>query len=368
MIMSTIFNTGTDSFVLSDADNWVLNQGVTVTNAEFSLQNKTTFVLLYVSRLTTALSSKDESTSTTSHEIHVFKPDSIGCSTSKRILRSEDLATEMLNPQMQKAIFGGSVDKPQITECFINSIVEIASGQEGKLVFFLSFSANIKVFTSSETAANTVDSDYTGSGPELSQKGYLIHAVVHWCDDTQSGTGGGCTSDRIYYIPCPPGCTTTACQSTCHPGLDAAISLSKQGNLLHIKEKKYLYLPSSDISSTSTLNAGFVTIDPFYGVVTPTQAAGKVANLKYFSSAVAIASYALNLQILGSWTRSEVFSIIASSTRGKRCRNSVIAFGSTDALTEGIEPMVRRPPRRPAISRTAFLAASALWMRPWACV
>ena len=327
MIMSTLFNTGIDSFVLSDADDWVLNQGVTVTNAEFSLQNKTTFVLVYITRLSTAVSSKDETTSTTSHEIHVFDPDSFGDSTSRRILRSEDLAAEMLNPQMQKAIFGGAVDKPQITDCFITSIVEIASGQDGKLVFFLSFSANIKVFISPTSSSEYGDNSGGGGGgtsnPELSQQGYSIHAIVHWCHDSLRSSSS-CTSDRIYYIPCPLGCTTTQCQSTCHTGLDAVISLSKQGNLLHIKENKYLFLPSSETSTSSNLNAGFVTIDPFYGVLTPpttTTSTKKTQNSKlssFLSGAVAIAPYAQNLKVLGSWTRSDAFSIIPSLSKPVR--------------------------------------------------
>ena len=319
MIMSSLFNAGADSFVLSDADDWVLNQGVTITNAEFSLQNQTTFVLMYLTRLSTALSSKGETSSTTSHEIHVFKADSSGGSTSERILRSEDLAAEMLNPQMQKAIFGANVDKPQITGCFITSIVEIASGQEGKLVFFLSFSANIKVFISPTFSPEYPNNDGGNTNPELSQQGYSIHAIVHWCDHNIQSS---CTSDRIFYVPCPLGCTTAECQATCHSGLDAVISLSKQGNLLHIEDNKYLFLPSSSTSTTSPINAGFLTIDPFYGVVFPaatsTQGVRTSKLTSYFSSAVSIAPYAQNLKILGSWTRADVFSIIPSLSKSVR--------------------------------------------------
>jgi hypothetical protein len=170
---------------------------------------------MYVS----AFSLDQKVTQTRSHEIRLFKPDGNEGSTYEKIMSSDFLAANFLNLDMQNALFGGVVYKPEISGCYIASFVEVASEQNGKLVFFLSFSAQIKVWTLS-TDDQTV-SDY-------SQQGYTIHAIFHWCDNS---IGILCTTSIAFYAPCPSVCTTPACLKTCHRGLDIVIGLSQQGNL-----------------------------------------------------------------------------------------------------------------------------------------
>jgi len=350
LILPGIFKTGLDSFVLSEADDMV-SRGVTITNADFSIQNhSTTYVIMCTSRSTTAVSSKGSVTYEVVQEIYVFKPDTLyyqDQATSKIILTSNDLMAEMLNSQMQMALFGGEVMRPEISGCSILNLVEIASGQDGKLVFFISFTAQIKAWTTSNN--NVVDSGGGGEDnniPQINsvQQSYSIHAIFHWCD--RAVAHSSCVTDIIFYVPCP--------SSLCHWGLDSVISLSSKGNLLHIQNQEYLFVPSSSSSSQDNLILGIVNIDPIHGLSSNKNNNNNNYNnnnnninaqntiiTSYTNKIWRLAKLSSNINVLGSWTRSDIFStipILSKPVRDVQINNNNNNYYSGNNYSSGSLP------------------------------
>ena len=137
----------------------------------------------------------------------------------QRILRSDDLLDKVLGQRSMLTTLVGELEKPIVTSCSILSITEIASQQNGVLVFFIELSANIQGWY------NTVQNENS----------YPVHAIARWDTAQKRDT------PLIFYAPCGA-CAEPDCGGTCHSQLQSTLQLARLGSFMHISEKNYLYL------------------------------------------------------------------------------------------------------------------------------
>ena len=268
-----------------------------------------------------------------------------GSTQCAHILSTDDLAAGMLTAQVQRSLFNGqTLINPQIGTVAITAIFPVRSGQDGKLVFFTSFSAQVQGLQSSDR------SKILG--------GYSVQAIVTWCDPNAAAS---CRSQTAFYAPCSPLCTQAiiandpTCGGTCRAGLDQAIALARQGTWLALMSDsnsdngynddayyEYLTLSSATITGTAStastgtnnnndnndhndanvnlyysLNAQKVWVHPYQGV----------SLAQSFTSSVSPTYYRLSddsktLITLGAWTRAQVFSLMPSAPAQKPIRDA----------------------------------------------
>jgi hypothetical protein len=189
----------------------------------------------------------------------------------QRILRSDDLLNKVLGQKSMLTTLVGELEKPTVTSCSILSITEIASQQNGVLVFFIELSANIQGWY----------------GTLQNENSYPVHAIARWDTAQKRDTL------LIFYAPCGA-CAEPDCGGTCHPKLQSTLNLARLGTFMHISDKRYLYLQvEPDERSERWLQA--IEIDSVQGMSTKIWARARLSGA------------ADNLQIMGKWTRASFF-------------------------------------------------------------
>jgi hypothetical protein len=285
MILATVYSTNLDSFQIDTSP--LTKDGGVIRGVDFSLQNSGVYVIVYVFKVLTAIDIKLAGKQLQSHEVHVYSSTGVGV----RVLRSEDLANRVLGQgNVQQILFeGGQAVKPEVSNCRISSIVEIASASPGQLVFFIAFTADIKSWV---TPADS-------SGGAWSENTYSVFAIFKW---SEAG------SSLAFFPPCSSACDTPNCGGTCHPQLEDVLSLAATGTFVHIDARAYLYVPSyaAAMMMVGTTTASYylrnLQIDPINGLIVSSQKAPKTR----------LSSTADNALLLGTWTRASMFGSIAA--------------------------------------------------------
>lgn len=405
MILSTIYPTGLDSFDLSGSDEIVSKDGGVITHVDIIWQGSgALYVVVYISKTVSTLSflaSNDGSDTTTTsslHEVHVWKPDWQGGSIHEVILTSNDLAAELLTLPVQQGLFGGNtLTKPQVSACLIQCIFPVDSTIQGKLVLFLSFTTQIKGWISppsssvSSSASAVASSDFfstldshikntnnnNNNNLEMTQAGYTLHGIITWCDSnlfllspalslpTKTTTSSRCASKNLYFVPCPYTCATDldpTCSGICNAGLDRAILLGNSGTFIMHENKniktstttaittttKYLFLPSANRNGnnnnnmdTNRLNAQLIAIDPFYGIASTTPIATfqlpimSSSDFSFSTTTTTTSSTAIVVGVLGTWTRLDIFSALSVLTSQKSILDTITHSPSSSSVLFG---------------------------------
>lgn len=201
---------------------------------------------------------------------------------SKRFLiRSNDLESILLTPQIQRALFANTVlQRPQVSGCRITAIFAL-----NPQLFFFAITIQIK--------------GYTMAGNDFPQKGGHTLHVIHKNNYMDDGIMEDPTQKKKiqFFVPCS---SLLLLQSDCNPDLDTLITLANYGTFFSdplLTSSDLLYLPSSPILST-TFPASFLT------TASPQRAAflrfvgEKFETVSTFS--IASSEYA--------WTRANIFS------------------------------------------------------------
>ena len=273
MLMSTVFPMALDAFDLSGVNTLIVQDGATLQHAELLWTPSQLLVLLYMARPTVAISLSNEATTTTTHEVHAWRPDGSGGAVHRRLLRGEDLAGSMLTPQVQRALFNGdTLLRPQVVGCSISSVLAVVFASN-RLVLYLAFAAQIKGYATS-----------VGTESGLTQVGHTLHAIITW--ETEDPLVEATASRTMrFFVPCPSDCSAfdvskpTSCGGVCSSGLDAVIDLANHGTFASpdpsqpLQRAHMLYLPSSAsisfptaATAVDTSRALLLRLDPFAGV------------------------------------------------------------------------------------------------------
>ena len=365
MILSTMYHTGLDSFDLSGSDTISNKNGGTISHVDIVWQGSNTlYVVVYISKTLSTVSlsassngGSSDGSSTNSmklHEVHLWQPDWKGGSLHTLILTSNDLMAELLTLPVQQGLFSGNtITKPQVSACLIQCIFPVDSTIEGKIVLFVSFTAQIKGWipplasaaaaaaAAASAAASASASASDSSKMELIQAGYTLRSIVTWCDPTTPKQQGvsSCTSKNIYFVPCPYTCSTnidTTCGGICNAGLDRAIVLASSGTFIMNENRKlkttkateYIFLPSAnqdpvvDASETFRLRAQLIDLDPFYGTsLTPIDSFPLV-----FSGGSSSTTSFATIGVLGTWTRMDIFSPLSTSLLQKSILDTITHY------------------------------------------
>ena len=410
MILSTVYPTGLDSFDLVGSDVMTVHDGAIISHIDILWNDyELLYIVVYVFKSVSTISLSAENnnnniggggsgTSTASssssvlHEVHLWKPDWQGGSYHTLILTSNDLASELLTLPVQRGLFeGNTITKPQISGCSIQCIFPVDSNPvKTKLVFFISFTAQIKgwIPESVSLSAEYISSDGSGGSSssngggvdntakkstmdsknmKLTQAGYTLRAIVTWCDPTSSAHVSSniftlnnkivapfCSSKNLCYVPCPYTCPTdvdSTCGGICNAGLDRAILLGNSGtfikqatvddsssnNKIITASSDYLFLPSMNSNNnyadilTTRLVAQLITIDPFYGAAATPKSTFPLLSSGDSASASTSSSYYATIGVLGTWTRQDIFSPLSMTAMQKSILDTITHLPSSSS-------------------------------------
>ena len=262
------------------------------------------------------------------------------------ILDTEAISAMLLTPTIQTYVFEGvTVSNAYITECQINTLLEIHSKVKGKLVFFMTLMFSAQGWVNSQEAvvggtventnANTDNND--NNNQQILKTGYIT-GMLSWCDPS---VVKGCTTQTQqkmdFFLPCD--CNVegqVVCQSPsytpgCRPHIDSALFLAQRGTFMHVKDATattYLYLPMQDAvdSVGNKLAIQYVTLDPggngtFYPVTPPADlrfaGVAKQNTIRLFNPS-SVTMQQLMKQELGSWSHNDVFALSGLPSRNVR--------------------------------------------------
>jgi len=252
------------------------------------------------------------------------------------LLDTTRLAQVLLTPTVQSAVLGNTATGARVTTCSIQSLVELATGIRGQLLFFFSVTFTIQQQGRGNTAAATAESSDTSTTTTTTTTGY-VHGILLWTDPVLLSSSSVVEEHQFaFYPPCPtcvgmPPCDNPKPAEGCRPGLDTVLYLAKHGTFLHIENDLYLHVPSSGTSTTTSssmllLPLQFVQIDPtgvatVHPVVPP---ATLFSSATYYAGSIPLLP---NNNVAGGWTRADVFALSGLSARV--IRSPVLHFPRT---------------------------------------
>ena len=234
------------------------------------------------------------------------------------LLDTNQIAAMLMTKSIQDSVFSMPVANVQVTQCSITTLLELASGVRGKLLFFLSLTFSAQGYT-------------TQTNNELIMTAGAVNAIFLWYDPTFSSAA----PQMQFFLPCTcvsgsPPCACTAdqpCQPVlgCRPGLDAALYLGQMGTFLHVSGNTYLHIPAT--TNVQELALQYVSIDPtgdrtLYPVPPPNaglnyEGRGGAGQMLLYKPLGPSPGQGQRAQIpaLSAWTRADVFALSGLATR-----------------------------------------------------
>lgn len=192
-----------------------------------------------------------------------------GQAVSAMILDTEAMTSSIFSSAIQNYIFDDvKVYNAYVTDCRVDSMVEIASGIRGTLTFFMSIMITAQGWVKHEDVPTEVS-----VGREPNQQVYrtgFVTAILTWCDPSRSTPCAIPNKQVDYFLPCSCGtegdiiCQRPSYSLGCRPPLDDALFLARRGTFLHVMGNTYLYVPTADAVDArgAKLKVQYVDIDP----------------------------------------------------------------------------------------------------------
>ena len=333
-IKATVYATGLGNWVFS-----LPSTEATLTYCNMALQQDDLYVLLAFSSASVsisqsgafAFSSSNLKTATLQQlyavwydESNVFKQPQQAM--TNLLLDTSQISNLLLTQTIQNTLFDPSqkVSNTQVTQCSISSLVELASGVRGQLLFFLSITFSAQGY--SQTNANA-----------LTMASGVVFAILQWSDPVYFGQQGGGAQLQLF-VPCPcppnsytggggppPSCPDPQSQKGCRPGLDSVLYLAQLGTFLYVESNLYLHIPAD--TQGGTMPFQYVKIDPsgnqtLYPVSPPESLkypGGFPTNNQIFlSQGTKMGPSPPQSSDIGSWTQADVFALSGLGSRQVR--------------------------------------------------